>query len=808
MPTSPPTQNPTVSTPSPGEPGGGGNEPGPGEPGTGEPDGGSNQPGPGSGAPGGGGDEPGGEPGGGGNEPGGEIVRTSPPTATAAPTIFTQIPTVIEDAPGEPSGGGNQPGEPNGGQPGGGDQPGGGNNEPGEPGGEPGGSELGGSEPGEPANLLGDKGDDDYSDSLEIPIPTPQPIKMTIAALNAADGHFKPEPTQIDGFEPDPTPIGAKVYSPGSPEWNKERISVTEVPPFELHFVVFTKTKDLEASVEDKDVLEALTAEYILNYSKSMIGSNLLAIDNLMLQSIEIKGDVSKPSRRLLESRRVESFTKRFTSADILRQPYVFTFRAKFVFMHWTKIAWALNLPGLAENLVRTSLAEDKKEDYLTTLQEISSNNNTIGMIEDFLFSSATDVYLAKIPKILPEVDYEIQQAKEIPPFYKPKFPILSILAFSSLGLAIALCLVRCRIETKKQKWLKKSAETYGLSRHDEEYERSRNDDEVTVIFSESSEDGDTEEYCAKTIQKNTLDDNLRWARDKGICGDEEDQVWVKTSGKTATTAGMDEEVTVACSGSSENNGSEYSYYSIERSVASGLSENLQWALDYLIYSSDHDERQNTGGEERSNKNDDDDDACSIKNPSKESDGSSAGEAYESLTARHRELGLSLQTRIRELGKTTHHASNLTLNLSKRELEKSPRHHAPNLPTLHTNKQEIGKSTHHASNLTPKTGKRQLEKSKHHASKLHTSHTPSKRIANRGKKTFHGYQSFTKRNRELEKDSQHVLNLTFQRRRNAIKGSGLGDEYESLISRRGGMEAVTEHDSNLKLNTSKGNIKQ
>jgi len=300
----------------------------------------------------------------------------------------------------------------------------------------------------------------------------------------------------------------------------------------------------------------------------------------------------------------------------------------------------------------------------------------------------------------------------------------------------------------------------------------------------------------------------------------------MQTSGKTSTTVCLDEETTVVFSDSSD--GDDSAEYSPEQSQAKGLRKNLKWALDYLIYDDEGKEqkkkRKPTNDDERKERN-----KGQLVNIAKKSDRRSVVGAHKNLKMKQGELGksthhvsnLSLNTdRSRsmnesknaamkhlefELGKSTDHASNLTLNNTKRKMGKIKAYHKSNLP-FYKSKKDLGKSTHHASNLgIPKmTHRREKGNISNHVSNLPL--LTSKQ--NTKKKERKAYQSYSKRNRELEKDSQHVLNLTFQRRRDAIRGDGIGDEYESLITRRRELEAATEHASNLKMIASKQNTKR
>ena len=82
----------------------------------------------------------------------------------------------------------------------------------------------------------------------------------------------------------------------------------------------------------------------------------------------------------------------------------------KFIFMHWTNIAWALDLDGLSKNLMVASLEGDEKDTYLTTLQTMSSFNRTNGKTKDFLFASTRDMILA--PSKETEEENKVEELK------------------------------------------------------------------------------------------------------------------------------------------------------------------------------------------------------------------------------------------------------------------------------------------------------------------------------------------------------------------------------------------------------------
>ena len=545
----------------PGSPsGGGGNEPG--TPSGNEPGGGGNEPGtPSANEPGDGGNEPGTPS---GNEPGGGNIQPGESSSTPIPA---QIPTVA-DEPGEPSGGapggsepGNQPGEPNSGN----NEPGG--NQPGEPnnGGnnnEPAEAPVripsdGGSTPGEPGGT-GEAGDPVTVSGQTI---QEKPVTMTIAALNTADNYAisslsgnveenSTYPTQ------EPTTY---AYTTGSPEWSKERIIVAEVPPLELLFAVFSGKKNLQPSLEDKNVLEILTSEHMLKFSNAMIGSNLWAVDGLALRNIIVTGEVRKPSRKLsqvFEDPRIGARTNWFELEE-QEQTFVFTFSAKFIFMHWTDIAWALDLDGLSKNLVVASLEGDEKDNYLTTLQTMSSFNRTNGKTKDFLFASTRDMILAPSQ----EIEGQIKVEEIDTPFVKPEFPTLSALAFICLGLAIVMCLLHWRIESKRQRWLKNGTK----------YE---DDDEITLSFSDTNEEamlftGSQKE--PKPQRRLKPSKNPLQRSDKTL--------------KNRRTRETNDEVTVVFSDSSSDD--ECDEYSSEISEANESNRSIKWGLDYIIYNNE-----------------------------------------------------------------------------------------------------------------------------------------------------------------------------------------------------------------------------
>jgi hypothetical protein len=546
LPSSMLTEVPIV--PEPGEPGGGGNEPdnAPGEPGGSDnepqptpeipttaaptssltitstiaPTGRDNEP-----------EEPG-EPGGGGDEPGGSNDG-APDVSTLAPTSFltsnfatSEVPTVGGNEPGEPGGVGNEPGEPEGmeiNEPG---EPGGGANEPAEPGG------VGGNEPGEPGIGGSNIEPVPMPDFSTTAFPPFEPMNLGVEILSEpeggrADRTAQPVTISMAATKPaessDFTPLSenGEGYSPGSPEYNKERISIAEVRSYALRFLVPSRRKKSQPSLDDNVALEVLTSEYMLDYTKSVLGSNLLSIDGLVLKHIEVKGEVKKSSRMLSESSVNASFQS-LTNAtlaelDPLQQSFVFEFRSKFVFMHWTKITWALDLPGLAENLVKSSLSENYNSSLLEIIQGTSSISNEYGQVEDFFFASATEVVLdTALATIVEDHSVKIKEEKQISTFTKPKFPVYSVLAFLSLGLALFLCLVRWRILIKRENWLKSSGETHKIH---------AKDDEVTLFFSDTdADDNDNDEgNDTEEPQLNRLHENLKWALDYLIYGDDDE---------------------------------------------------------------------------------------------------------------------------------------------------------------------------------------------------------------------------------------------------------------------------------------------
>jgi hypothetical protein len=507
------------STPSPvGEPDGGGNEPG-------EPGGGDNEPG----DPGGG-NEPG-EPGGGDSEP---QSTTTAPTITYKPT-FTNSPTdgTIEPGGNEPGGnepGGNEPGgdEPGGDEPGGdepgGDEPGGnepGGNEPGGVGDEPNEPGEGVNDPGEPANLPGELGGSneetlsmlDFSTAMPTFVPTFFPTfwPTSFSLANGFGGERTAKPVSISMAASKVVENESGTISIAALEADKggERVSIAEVPPYELQFAVLSGTKKSFPSLDDIGVLELLTSEYILTYSESLLGSYLLTHDGLELKHIEVTGEVSKQSRKLLESS--DKLSHHSSEPDVLQQHFSFTFHSKFEFMHRTKATWALDLQGLAENLVKTSLSEKGNKGYLNIIQETSSFDNEDGVEEGFFFAATTSIMLDRA-SVTTDKTHVKKEEKDISPFFKPKFIALLACALISLGLTIALCL-GCRIQRKRKRWLKTKTNIRD------------GDDEVTLVFSDNIDSngvGGGEEDYTEEPKLDMLHEDLKWGLDDLIYGNDD----------------------------------------------------------------------------------------------------------------------------------------------------------------------------------------------------------------------------------------------------------------------------------------------
>jgi len=362
----------------------------------------------------------------------------------------------------------------------------------------------------------------------------------------------------FDGKSPNPTYDEKKGFRPGSPEWKSERISIVEVPRYRLQFVVPYEATETPLSSDDNSALEILTSEYLLNYSKSMLGSDLFAFDGLVLQNIEVKGEISEKSRLLSESSENQLFQSSTNSApsDLgpRQQSIMFAFDSKFVYMHWTKIAWAIDLQGLSENLVQVSLSENG---YLGAIKAMDSISSKFGEEKDFYFAQASDVTLI----ISPERTYThtaTKEEKEKPLIEKPNSYKYATLAFLTLSLVFALNLVRWRIK-KESLWQHKACTPKDLN---------GNDDEFTINFSETDE-------------------------------------WLEREGDTLKSHSTDDEVTLIFNSThgDEEDGEEYSK---EQTQLRNLQDKLEWALDYLIYdddSGDGEEEMNDHREERSYRN-------------------------------------------------------------------------------------------------------------------------------------------------------------------------------------------------------------